>query len=202
MKVLGAIACFLFSVSLCLQAQSPTSAAPNAQPSAPQQPSPGDKIITSQPEIDPVKLADIDRLLDLTGAENIALDTMNEMSKNIKPLMTNALPPGDYREQLIDLFYAKFQSKADPKFFRTIAVPVYDKYYSDQELKGLIEFYSTPLGQKMLGVLPKMMADLRQGGRKWGEGLGRESMLEVLSEHPELAKALEEAKKAQKTQSQ
>jgi len=39
------------------------------------------------------------------------------------------------------------------------------------------------------------MHELQDEGRKWGEGLGRESMLEVFSEHPELKKALEDAQK-------
>jgi hypothetical protein len=33
-------------------------------------------------------------------------------------------------------------------------------------------------------------------GGKWGEELGRQSMIEVLAEHPELAKEMEDASKA------
>jgi len=76
-----------------------------------------------------------------------------------------------------------------------LAIPLYDKYYSPEDLKGLIQFYATPVGQKTLTVLPKLMPELQDEGRKWGEGLGRESMLEVFSEHPELKKALEDAQK-------
>jgi len=74
-------------------------------------------------------------------------------------------------------------------------VPAYDRYYTHEEIKGLIQFYGTPLGQKMISVLPKLTGELQEAGRKWGEGLGRNSMREVLSEHPELATALDGAKK-------
>jgi hypothetical protein len=65
----------------------------------------------SQAEIDPAKAAHIGRLLDVTGAEKLSLQMMNEMEKSIRPLMTSTLPPGEYRDNLIDLFFAKFIPK-------------------------------------------------------------------------------------------
>jgi len=145
--------------------------------------------------IDPAKEADIRRLMDLAGAKALGSQMTEGMGKNIKPMMTNALPPGEYREKLIDLFFVKFQTKADMQKLLDLIVPIYDKYFSDEEIKSLIQFYQTPLGQKTLRVLPQLMAESQEAGRKWGEGLGRQSMLDVLSEHPELAKAVEDAQK-------
>ena len=108
-------------------------------------------------------------------------------------MMEKLLPPGDYRDKLIDLFFAKFRSKADLQVLVNLAVRMYDKYLSEEEIKGLIQFYSTPLGQKTLSVLPKLTVEMQSESMKWGEELGRQSMIEVLSEHPELRKALEDA---------
>jgi hypothetical protein len=77
-----------------------------------------------------------------------------------------------------------------------MAVPVYDKYFSDEEIQGLAQFYGTPLGHKTLQVLPKLMSELQSQGQEWGQRVGRESMEEVLAEHPELAKALQDAQRA------
>ncbi len=38
-------------------------------------------------------------------------------------------------------------------------VPVYSQYFNETELKGLISFYRSPLGQKLLTVTPKLMED-------------------------------------------
>ncbi len=76
-----------------------------------------------------------------------------------------------------------------------LAIPVYDKYLSDADIKGLIEFYSTPLGQKMIKALPNIMTESGEKGRQWGEKIGRESMIEVLQEHPDLQEALQARKK-------
>ena len=41
-------------------------------------------------------------------------------------------------------------------------VPVYDKYYSPEELMEIIAFYKTPAGQKMIEVTPKIMSEFLQ----------------------------------------
>jgi hypothetical protein len=147
------------------------------------------------PKIDPAKEADIRRLLDITGAGTLATQTMDQMEKDMRPLIANALPAGDYREKLLDLFFEKFHSKRDPAELINLVVPVYDKYLSDDDIKGLIQLYQTPIGRKVIEVLPKVASESQAAGAKWGEQLGRECMTEVLAEHPDLVKALEESKK-------
>jgi hypothetical protein len=120
---------------------------------------------------------------------------MDGLEKSIRSLMSDSLPPGDYRDQLVDLFFQKFRSKRDAAQLVDLVVPIYDKYYTDEEIKSLIQFYETPVAKKMLAVLPKVLEESQAAGNKWGEDLGRESMTEVLAEHPELQAALEDASK-------
>ena len=156
----------------------------------------------AQSKIDPAKEADIRKLLDLVGTKALVSQTIDSMSKSIKPLLTNSLPPGEYRGKLVDLFFAKFTTKTNVDHLLDLAVPVYDKNFSHQEIRSLIEFYQTPLGQKTITALPKVTAEMQDQGRKWGEDLGKQCMLEVLAEHPELADALNAAaQNAQSTQS-
>ena len=152
--------------------------------------------VAGQSKMGAVKEADIRRLMDLVGTRSLVTQMMDGMEQNIRPLMTSSLPEGEYRDRLIDLFFAKFHSKADPQQVLDLALPAYDRYYSDEEIKELIRFYETPLGRKTVSILPKLMGELQEAGRTWGEGLGRDSMMEVLSEHPELAKAMQTAKNA------
>jgi hypothetical protein len=147
-------------------------------------------------KIDPAKEADIRRMLEVTGVQTVAIEMMNQMMESIKPLMVNSLPPGDYRDKLIDLFLEKFRSKADAQRLVDLAVPVYDKHFSHDEIKALTQFYQTPLGKKTLTELPQVMLELQTKGQAWGENLGRDSMQEVLTEHPDLAEALATAAKS------
>ncbi|HZR64505.1 MAG TPA: DUF2059 domain-containing protein [Terriglobales bacterium] len=146
-------------------------------------------------KIDPVKEADIRQLLKVMGAGDLGMQTMNQMEKGIRPLLTKSLPPGDYRDQLIELFFEKFHSKINSGGMVDLVVPIYDKYFDDGDIKSLIQLYQTPVGQKLVTTLPKITAESQAAGEQWGRELGRDSMLEVLQEHPELQKAMEAARK-------
>ena len=195
MKTHSVIVCFLLMGSLLAQTKSPSSEVP-AKPQA----APESTAASAQIKIDPAKEADIRRLLDLTKFALLATQIMEGMEGSIKPLMMSSFPPGEYRERLIDLFFAKFHSKISADQLLGLAVPIYEQYYTHDEIKGLIQFYETPLGQKLTSVQAQISGELQAAGRKWGEGLGRDSMLEVLAEHPELATALEAAKKGAQPQ--
>src|SRR5215471_15900747 len=92
---------------------------------------------------DQQKQADILRLLELTGAANLATQSMDGLEKNLRTLIADSLPAGEYRERLVDLFFEKFHAKRDMKQLLDLVVPIYDKYYSDEEIKALIQFYET-----------------------------------------------------------
>ena len=140
------------------------------------------------------KQAEIRRLLEITGAANLATQSMDEMEKTMRPLMESSLPAGDYRAKLIDLFFQKFHSKRDPEQLTALIVPIYDKYYSEDDIRQLIKLYESPVGKKMISVLPKIAADSQLAGQSWGEQIGRQTMIEVLDEHPEMKTALQNAK--------
>jgi hypothetical protein len=166
----------------------PTQAAPTRTAAAPAQATSG-----SSSSIDPAKEAAIRKMFEVMGTTKMVQQIVAEMSGSIKPLMISSLPPGEYREKLVDLFFQKFQSKVRVDQLLDLTVPIYAKYFSKEEIEGLTRFYQTPLGQKALSVLPQTLAESQAESRKWGEQLGREAMVEVLEEHPDLKKALEEA---------
>jgi hypothetical protein len=190
MKRIAAVGISLFLGCIALHGQTaPASQNPPAK-SAPVSANQGAEKMPN-----PAKEADIRKLLELTGATTTMKLTMQNMEKSIKPMLANSLPPGDYRETLVNLFFEKFHSKMDAQKLVELAVPLYDKYYTDEDIKGLIRFYQTPLGQKTVKALPSLMGELTEAGQKMGQDFARQSMLEVMAEHPELEKALEDAQK-------
>jgi uncharacterized protein len=44
-----------------------------------------------------------------------------------------------------------------------IYVPLYDKYFSQSDLQSLVNFYESPVGQKSLDVLPKLVEEGTKG---------------------------------------
>lgn len=143
--------------------------------------------------VDPVKEAAIRRLFDVVGTKDLVNQTVASMADKIKPLLESSLPPGAYRAELIQLFFQKFQSKFRAEQLLTLSISVYDKHFSLEEIEGLTRFYETPLGKKAVSVLPQVLSECQAVGSKLGEELGRQSMIEVLAERPDLKKAIEDA---------
>lgn len=178
-------------------AQTPPAAPGNGPATTQTAPSPAP---AATPAIDPAKVVAIRKLLVVTGTEKTMRDAMSSMGDSIKPLLTSSLPAGEYRDKLVELFFEKFQSKTNIEELVNKLIPVYDESFSMEEIQGLLQFYQTPLGQKCLTALPKVLAEAGEIGKKWGQQLGRDAMTEVLEEHPDLKKALQDAGAAQRPQ--
>ncbi|HWZ55995.1 MAG TPA: DUF2059 domain-containing protein [Verrucomicrobiae bacterium] len=199
MRILATVA-FSFLVASFASAQTKSPQSPAAAPLAQTQTTAGSEpsAAATAPKIDPGKEADIRQLLDVAGTKSLMSEVMGNMDKNLRPILVNSLPPGDYRAKLIDLFLDKFMARANAEIPKLLdaAIPIYDKYLSDEEIKGLIQFYQTPLGKKTLSVLPRVSIEMQDQGQKLGQQIGQETMMQVLSEHPELAKAMQDARTA------
>jgi hypothetical protein len=167
-----------------------------AQSTAPNQsPSLSAKPATA---IDPAKDAAIRKLFEVQGTKDTMKQVIGSMSDAVRPLLESSLPQGEYRAQLLDLFFQKFQAKMNVDQLLELAIPIYDKHFSLEDIEGLTKFYQTPLGKKTISVLPQVLIETQAAGRKYGEEAGRQAMMEVLEEHPDLKKSLEEAGAAPK----
>jgi hypothetical protein len=167
----------------------PAQAAPAQSGVAPAQAASGN----SAPSVDPAKEAAIRSMFEVMGTTKMIQQVLAGMSNSMRPMLMSSLPAGEYREKLADLFLQKFQSKLRVEQLLDLTIPIYAKYFSKEEIEGLTRFYQTPLGQKALSVLPQTLVEMQTESMKVGETLGREAMIEVLDEHPDLKKALEEA---------
>ncbi|HEX7130893.1 MAG TPA: DUF2059 domain-containing protein [Rhodanobacteraceae bacterium] len=48
-------------------------------------------------------------------------------------------------------------------------VPIYQRHFTSEDIYGLLAFYNSPLGQKVLHEMPATMQEGMQVGRQWGE---------------------------------
>ena len=56
--------------------------------------------------------------------------------------------------------------------FVDLVIPVYDKYYSDADIKALIKFYQLDIGKKTIKVMPSLIGESMKIGQAWGQKLG------------------------------
>src|ERR1700759_2110726 len=124
---------------------------PSALSAAATSATPGSTAAATNPlaSIPPAKVQDIRTLLELAGAKTRMQQVMGEMERTMRPLMTNALPAGEYREKLVEAFFVKFHAKLDLQPLLDQAVISYDHHFTHDEIKQLIQFYQSPIGKKM-----------------------------------------------------
>ena len=53
-------------------------------------------------------------------------------------------------------------------------VPLYSRTFEVTELKALLQFYQSPLGQRLLDTQPGLMRESVQIGQRWGARIGAE----------------------------
>src|SRR5215813_7859910 len=113
-------------ISLHLVAAPKSDLAPRPTQAAPQ-----DSAAKQAPaKIDPAKDALVRKLFEIQGTRKTMQEVIAGISNNMKPTLVRSLPPGDYRDKLIDLFFERFQSKLKVDDLIEVTVPVYDKYFS------------------------------------------------------------------------
>ena len=130
--------------------------------------------VAAADELTPQKRADIERLLEMTGATKVgkqmaALSTAH-MIQSLK--LTHPGIPPKALEFLPEEVGAVFDAHI-PAFVAQI-IPVYHRYFSAEEIKGMIAFYATDLGRKAISAMPGLMGESMAIGQKWGEGLSPE----------------------------
>lgn len=168
--------------------QAPAKTAPAAAPTKAQE-----QASKTGVKVSAEKEAAIRKLFEIQGTRKSMEQVFAGMSENMKPTLAKMLPPGEYQDKLIPLFFEKFHSKMKTDDLLDLIVPIYDKYLSKEDVDGLAQFYQTPLGKKLNAVLPQLTVEIQTTAMNMGQELGRQAMMEVLGEHPELQKALQDA---------
>lgn len=129
-------------------------------------------VLAVRAEIDTAKRREIEKMMRLTGMEKLVDGMMGQMITTFKSTYSDV--PED--------FWDKFKAKMNSRDLIEKLIPLYDKYYTTDDLKAVNAFYETPAGQKIISTLPKLMTEAMAVGKQWGEKVGREVAAEVKAE--------------------
>jgi len=134
----------------------------------------------AQQTISPEKKALIKEFLEVTGGREGTDQIINVMLSSIEKEITKTmallleqdpnLTPAQKKEMQKDLeeSAARWNQRYRELFTQKInlgqliddlSYPLYDKHFTENELRDLIAFYKTPTGQKIISVMPALMMD-------------------------------------------
>lgn len=110
------------------------------------------------------------KLISVTGADKLGYQIFDNVLNMIKE-----------RNPLSEEFVSKFKKDVNSEEFAKLYIPIYDKYYSEEDIDNLIKFYLSPTGKKLTSVMPQMLNESMEVGKNWGEGLAQK-IIEKLEE--------------------
>jgi hypothetical protein len=183
----GALLVLMHSPSLQVNAQEKPAAAKPSQSPAKGTPQPSSAL-------DPQKEARIRELMEVTGAKDLGQQLIEAGMEQFRSSVQDSQPNNPRAKQFVDAFVARFQKHFDSDSLTERVIPIYDKYLTADDLQGLLDYYHSPLGQRMLKALPEVTRESQAAGFALGQKAAQETMEELKTDFPEFTGANEEDK--------
>ena len=115
---------------------------------------------------DPATVAAVHRLLELTHAPQLAVQTMEAMLPAQRA--SNPRIPGVFW----DAFLA--HARRDVGMFADSLTAICAAHFTKKEVDELIRFYETPTGRRLAGLQPQITQESMMMGQRWGAEIGRQ----------------------------
>jgi uncharacterized protein len=181
---------------LILMAQAPAIRVRAQDKPAPPKPKVGAsaKPADSPHNLDPAKETSIRQLMDLTGAKTLGDQMMKAGMDQFRASINESQPNNPRAKQFVDAFTSGFQKHFDTESLNQKMIPIYDKYLSQEDVNGLVDYYRSPLGQRMLKALPEIARESQQAGFLLGQKAAQETLDELKTEYPDFVSDKEEGK--------
>jgi hypothetical protein len=143
----------------------------------------------SNSSIDPVKAADIRSLMELVGARDLVQDGANNAIEQSRDKLLATVPNNDKGQAFVNAFSASYHKRFDADQMTQQLVGIYDKHFTEDEIKGLLQFYGSPLGQKVAAEMPKIGRETQAAVRAASTKAAREALAEVKQQNPQVGQS-------------
>jgi hypothetical protein len=107
------------------------------------------------------KIKKIKQMLELNGSANVSMQVIKTMLTQFEKLY----PKVDKE------VWEEFAKEIKAEDLIALIIPVYDKYYTEEDIDQLIVFYNSPIGKKVTETLPAISQESMVAGQAWGKQL-------------------------------
>lgn len=184
--VLALVIIYIGTFFLVIQGASQNSVQAGHQSAA----SPNDTAAAqSHSSVDPAKAADIRSLMELVGARDLVQDGSSNSIEQFREKLLATVPNNEKGQAFVNAFAASYQKKFDADQVTDQLVGIYDKHFTDDEIKGLLQFYGSPLGQKVAAEMPKIGRETQAAVRVAGTKAAKEALAEAKQHNPEVGQS-------------
>ena len=128
--------------------------------------------------------------MDITQTAKMGDNVLSYFSNRIRTIMTQAISP-DHITQFMDTFEKKFAASAPPSAITNAVVPIYARSFSLEDIQGLIQFYESPLGQRVVKIMPQVEDDSQNAALQLGNKATLDILQAMSDQYPELKQLLQ-----------
>ncbi len=139
--------------------------------------------------IDPAKEADIRSLMELLGARDLVQDGANNAIEQSREKLLATVPNNVKGQAFVNAFAASYQKKFDVDQVTDQLVFFYDKHFTEDQIKGLLQFYGSPLGQKVAAEMPKIGRETQAATRTASAKAAKDALAELKQQNPEIGQS-------------
>ncbi len=136
-------------------------------------------IVTAE-ELSKEKRADIEKLIEMTGALAIGKQMSEFFGQQYWQSIRTARP--DVPAELFQALQNEINVVIDERLAQLLdlIIPIYHKHFTHKEIDELIGFYKTPIGAKVISVMPALVQESMTVGQHWGRSLAPQIQRRVL----------------------
>ena len=127
--------------------------------------------------------------MELVGAHDMVEDGANNAVDQAREKLLASVPNNDKGQVFVNAFATSYRKKFDANQVNEQLMSIYDKHFTDDEVKGLLQFYGSPLGQKVAAEMPKISREIQATVRSTGGKAAREALVEVKQQYPEVGQS-------------
>ena len=125
--------------------------------------------------LSPAKRADIEKLMRITGPPDVTKKISNffirQMSQAIKASRPD-LPAKTYRILSAEINKVIEDQMTAKGGFLDMVIPIYARHFSHKDIRGLLKFYQTDLGKKIIKIWPLILQESMTLAQDWSKSLG------------------------------
>lgn len=141
----------------------------------------------AQQSISDEKLADIRSLLELLGVHDLVTDAESKGLQQFRANLSASVSDSPRRQEFINSFVAAYQQRFHPDDVTGELVAIYDRHFTDQEIKALLQFYGSPAGQKYATEMPAIALETQAATHATSTRVAREVLQDLRQQYPGLA---------------
>jgi hypothetical protein len=139
------------------------------------------------PSIDPAKEADIRSLIELVGARDAMQDFATHGADQLRDNLLASVPTNDRGQQFVNAFAEGYKAKFNADDATAQLVSIYDQHFTQDDIKGLLQFYGSPLGQRFAAEMPKINTEMQAANRGVSTRIAKDVLQDLRKQYPGIA---------------